>query len=211
LLVASPAAAQPDTVPPPTPTALAVSAPALEPTGMVFTVTWQSAADQPGNVPVPIYRWSAGFNDGSGPVQGAVSSPVLMLRMPYHASGATTGFVCILSEDGAGNLSPGVACTHLAIPARPTTTHTIEFREPTTRADGTALRTLISIRLYWRVDAGPESVVTHPASSGAGGELRQLRLTVPATSGTLSVTVTAVDGAGRESARSATATKVIGP
>jgi hypothetical protein len=178
---------------------------------MVFKVTWQSAPDQPRNVPVPIYRWSAGFNDGSGPVQGAVSSPVLMLRMPYHASGATTGFVCILSEDGAGNLSPGVACTNLAIPARPTTTHTIEFREPTTRADGTALRTLASIRLYWRVDAGPESVVTHPASSGTGGELRQLRLTVPATSGTLSVTVTAVDGAGRESARSAPATKVIGP
>jgi hypothetical protein len=104
-----------------------------------------------------------------------------------------------------------VACTSLAIAARPTTTHTIEFREPTTRADGTALKTLASIRLYWRVDAEPESVVTYPASSGTGGVLRQLRLTVPATSGTLSVTVTAIDVAGLESVRSAPATKVIGP
>jgi hypothetical protein len=212
LLVAGPAAAQPDAIPPPTPTALTVSAPRLQPSGMVFTVTWETAPDQPGNVPVPMYRWSAGFNDGSGPLQGSVASPVLMLSMPYHASGtATTGFVCVLAEDAAGNLSPGVTCTNLAIPAKPSFTVRVEIREPTTKADGTPLKALKLIRVYWRVDGGPESVVNYPVSSPTGGELRQLLLTVPATSGTLSVTITAVDVAGNESKRSAPATKVIEP
>ena len=214
LLVAAAAAAQPDTVPPPTPPALTVSAPTLQATGVVFKVTWEGVLDPPGNQPVPIYRWSAGFTDGSGPIQGAVAAPVLMLSMPYHASGATTGFVCVLAEDAAGNVSVGVTCATLAIPAAappPTSTHTIEFREPTTRADGKPLQGLTSIRVYWRVDTGPESVVTYPASSSTGGAARQLRLTVPATRGTLSVTITAVDAAGHESARSAPATKIITP
>ena len=212
LLLAGPAAAQPDTVPPPTPTALTVSAPRLQPSAMVFTVTWETAPDQPGNVPVPLYRWSAGFNDGSEPRQGSVASPPLMLSLPYHASGnATTGFVCVLSEDAAGNLSPGVTCTNLAIPAKPATTVKVEIREPTTKADGTPLKALALIRVYWRVDEGPETVVNYPVSSPTGGELRHLLLTVPATRGTLSVTVTAVDVAGNESQRSAPATKVIEP
>jgi hypothetical protein len=211
LLVAGQASAQPDTVPPPTPTALTVSAPRLQTSGMVFTVTWETALDQPGNVPVPLYRWSAGFNDGSGPVQGSVVSPVLMLSMPYHASGATTGFVCVLSEDAAGNLSPGVTCANLAIPAKPSLTLKVEIREPTTKADGTPLKALARIRVYWRIDDGPETVVNYPVSSPTGGELRQLLLTVPATPGTLSVTITAVDVAGNESQRSAPATKVIAP
>jgi len=212
LLVRAQARAQPDTTPPPTPTALTVSAPRLQAAGMVFTVTWEAAPDQPGNVPIPLYRWSAGFNDGSGPLQGSVAGPTLMLTMPYHASGtATAGFVCVLSEDAAGNLSPGVACTNLAIPAKPSLTLKVEIREPTTKADGTPLEALARIRVYWRIDDGPESVVNYPVSSPKGGELRQLLLTVPATSGTLSVTITAVDTAGNESNRSAPATKVIQP
>jgi hypothetical protein len=212
LLVAGQACAQADTIPPPTPTALMVSAPKLQAAGMVFTVTWKSEPDQPGNVPVPLYRWSAGFNDGSGPLQGSVAAPVLMLTMPYHTSGAaTTGFVCVLSEDAAGNLSPGVTCTNLAIPAKPSLTLKVEIREPTTKADGTPLKALARIRVYWRIDDGPESVVNYPVSSPTGGELRQLLLTVPATPGTLSVTITAVDTAGNESSRSAPATKVIAP
>jgi hypothetical protein len=212
LLVAGPAWAQPDTIPPPTPKGLTVSAPRLQASGMVFTVTWESGPDQPGNAPVPLYRWSAGFNDGSAPVQGSVASPVLVLTMPYHASGtATSGFVCVLSEDAAGNVSPGVTCTNLAIPAKPSLTLKVEIREPTTKADGTPLKALARIRVYWRIDDGPESVVNYPVSSPKGGELRQLLLTVPATSGTLSVTITAVDTAGNESNRSAPATKVIQP
>jgi hypothetical protein len=211
LLVAAPAGAQRDTTPPPSPTALTVDAPVLRPTDAVFRVTWDPALDPPGNVPVPVYRWSAGFNDGTGPLQGAVAGSVLMLSMPYHTSGATSGFVCVLAQDAAGNVSPGVTCAKFAIPARPSTAHTIEYREPTTNADGTPLKDLASIRVYWRVDDGPETVVTHPASSPEGGALRQLRLTVPAMSGTLSVTVTAVDTAGRESGRSDPVTKVITP
>ena len=60
------------------------------------------------------------------------------------------------------------------------------------------------------MDDGPETLVTLPASSIKGGLPRRFRLTVPATSGTLSVSVTAVDTSGNESARSAPATKTIG-
>jgi hypothetical protein len=72
------------------------------------------------------------------------------------------------------------------------------------------LQALASIRLYWRVDDGPESVVTLPASSTKGGLARRFVLTVPATSGTLSVSVTAIDTSGNESVRSTSATKTIG-
>jgi hypothetical protein len=101
----------------------------------------------------------------------------------------------------------------LGCPAKPepaTTAHTIDYREPTTRADGTPLQGLAKIRLYWRVDDGPETMVTLPASSIKGGLERRFRLTIPATRGTLSVTLTAVDLSGNESARTAAATKVIG-
>jgi hypothetical protein len=211
LLTAAPAAAQRDTTPPPRPGPLTVGVPTLEPTGVLFRVTWEAALDPPDNVPVPLYRWTAGFNDRSNPLQGAVAGTVLMLRMPYHASGATSGFVCVLAQDAAGNLGTGVTCGTLAIPARPSTTHTIDYEEPTARVDGTPLQGLASIRLYWRVDDGPETVVTLPASSIKGGLMRRFRLTVPATRGTLSVTLTAVDVYGHESARSATATKTIVP
>jgi hypothetical protein len=214
LLVVAPAAAQRDTTPPPPAAALTVGAAELQPTGALFKVTWEAVLDPPANLPVPVYRWTAGFNDGSGALQGAVAGTVLMVRMPYHASGATSGFVCILAEDAAGNVSPAVTCATLAMPAKPapaTTTHTIDYQEPTTNADRTSLQDLVSIRLYWRVDDGPESVVTLPASSIKGGSVRRFSLTVPATRGTLSVTVTAVDVAGNESARSAPATKTIVP
>jgi hypothetical protein len=213
LLLAAPAAAQRDTTPPPSPGALKVSAPALEATGVLFRLTWEAVLDPPANLPVPIYQWTAGFNDGSGPMQGAVAATALELRMPYSGSGQTTGFVCVLAEDAAGNVSPGVTCATLAIPAKPapkTTTHTIDYQEPTTKADGTPLQALASIRLYWRVDDGPESVVTLPASSTKGGLARRFVLTVPATSGTLSVSVTAIDTSGNESVRSTSATKTIG-
>ncbi len=214
LLVAAPATAQRDTTPPPPPGPLTVGVTALEPTGALFKLTWEAVLDPPANSPVPIYRWTAGFNDGSGPLRGAVAGTVLMLRMPYHARGETSGFVCVLAEDAAGNLSPGETCATIAMPGKPapaTTTHTIEYQEPTTKADGTPLQGLASIRLYWRVDDGPETTVTLPASSIKGGLVRQLRLTVPAIRGTLSVTFTAVDVSGKESARSAPATKGIGP
>ena len=92
-----------------------------------------------------------------------------------------------------------------------TTTHTVDYQEPTTKADGTPLQGLKSIRLYWRVDDGPETLVTLLASSIKGGLVRRLVLTVPATSGILSVTLTAIDVAGNESARTAPVTKTIAP
>lgn len=212
LLMAAPAAAQRDTTPPPSPAALKVGSPSLEAAEALFSVTWESVLDLPANVPVSIYRWTAGFSDGSGPRQGAVDGTTLLLRMPYRESGQTTGFVCVLAEDAAGNVSAGVTCATLVIPAKPaprTTTHTVDYQEPTTKADGTPLQGLKSIRLYWRIDDGPETAVTLPASSIKGGLQRRFLLTVPAESGTLSVSVTAVDASGNESARSAPVTKTI--
>jgi hypothetical protein len=209
LLLATQAAAQVDTTPPPPVGPLTVGAPALQPTGALFKVTWEVVLDPPENLPVPVYQWTAGFSDGSGPIQGAVAGTTLMIPMPYHASGATSGFVCVYAQDAAGNVSPGVTCATLAVPARPSTTHTVDYHEPTTNADGTALQNLASIRLYWRVDDGPETMVSYPASSPTGGQERRFRLTVPATSGTLSVTLTAVDLRGNESARTAPVTKTI--
>lgn len=211
LLVASPAAAQPDGTPPPRPGALTVEPPALEQAGAVFKVTWEAVLDPPANLPVPVYRWSAGFVDGTAATQGAVAGTVLMVRMPYHDRGAAPGFVCVLAEDAAANVSVGVTCASLAVPARPATTHIIDYQEPTTSADGTPLEDLRSIRLYWKVDDGPETMVTLPASSTKGGILRRFELTVPALSGTLSVSVSAVDVSGNESPRSAPVTKVFGP
>jgi hypothetical protein len=118
----------------------------------------------------------------------------------------------VVAENGASNVSAGGPGPTFAIPGKPapaTTTHTVDYLEPTKKADGTPLQGLARIRLYWRVDDGPETVVDLPASSIKGGLDRRFILTVPATSGTLSVTVTAVDMAGRESARSTPATKTI--
>ena len=211
LLMAATAGAQPDTMPPPPPGTLNVSVPTLQPTGALFKVTWEAVLDPPANSPVPVYRWTAGFNDGSEAVSGAVAGTVLMLRLPYHPAGARPGFVCVLAVDAAGNVSVGVACATLAVPAKPSTTHTVEYREPTTKADGKPLQGLASIRLYWRVDGGPETAVSLPVSSPKGGVLREYKLTVPATSGTLSVTLSAVDASGNESARTAPITKTIVP
>ena len=93
----------------------------------------------------------------------------------------------------------------------PTTTITIAYREPTTKSDGTPLQALKSIRLYWQVDGGSETVVTLPASSSKGGLDRRLTFKVPATSGVLSVTLTAIDLLGNESARTVPVTKTIAP
>lgn len=214
LFLAAAATAQPDTAPPPAPGPLTVGPPALQPEGALFEVTWETVLDPPSNAPAPVYRWTAGFNDGSGPLQGAVAGTALTVRMPYHQSGATSGFVCVLAEDRAGNTSPGVTCATLAVPAKPvppTTTHVIDYPEPTTNADGTPLGDLASIRLYWWVDDGPETVVTLPVSSSKGGLVRRFELTIQATRGTLSVAVSAVDASGNESARSGVVTKTIVP
>ena len=93
----------------------------------------------------------------------------------------------------------------------PTTTITIDYREPTTKSDGTPLQALKSIRLYWQVDGGPETVVTLPASSSKGGLDRRLTFKVSASTGLLSVTLTAIDILGNESARTAPLTKTIAP
>jgi hypothetical protein len=213
LFAAGPATAQFDTQPPPPLRSLTVGAPTAEAAGALFKVTWETVLDPPGSVPVSIYRWTAGFSDGTQPRQGAVADTTLMLRMPYHASGAAPGFVCVLAEDPAGNVSPRPTCAALTVPATPTTTHKVDYSEPTTNAAGQPLGGggLASIRLYWRVDDGPETVVTLPVSSPKGGLRRRFLLTIPATSGTLSVTLTAVNMGGKESARTAPMTKIITP
>jgi len=80
--------------------------------GVTFAITWGSASG------ATSYRYVAAFNDGSGLQQGAVASPSLQLRMPYHWSGAAFGgFVCIRSVNAAGQ-SADQACSALTVPAR---------------------------------------------------------------------------------------------
>jgi hypothetical protein len=80
--------------------------------GVTFAIAWSSASG------ATSYRYVAAFNDGSGLQQGAVTSPSLQLRMPYHWSGAAfNGFVCIRSVNAAGQ-SADQACNALSVPAR---------------------------------------------------------------------------------------------
>jgi hypothetical protein len=106
---------------------------------------------------------------------------------------------------------PASAQPSVTVPAPAIVTHTIDYTEPTTKADGTPLQGLVSIRLYWRVDDGPETMVTLPASSIKGGLERRFHLPLPPTGDILTVTVTAVDSTGNESVRTSPARKVIGP
>jgi Fibronectin type III domain len=58
------------------------------------------------------YRYAAHMNDGSGSWQGAVTSPWMILRLPYNSGG---GVVCVVSVSAAGQTSASQACG--AIPA----------------------------------------------------------------------------------------------
>ena len=85
--------------------------------------------------------------------------------MPYHASGAaTTGWTCVLTS-----CAPVPVPTKPAAPPPGTTTHTLEYREPGTNVDGTPLIDLAEVRAYWRVDAGPETLMVYPATALTGG------------------------------------------
>jgi hypothetical protein len=127
--------------------------------------------------------------------------------MPYHASGAAApGWICV-----------STSCAGFTVPARPTTppattTHLFGYREPTTNADATLspLTDLAKMRVYYRCGSGAEAMAEFPASSPTGGADRDQSLTVPCTSGTITMQATAVDVGGLESARSGVATKVIG-
>lgn len=181
------------------PPSVSVSAPVLSADGAIVTVTW------PGATPS---SWASAYSD-SAFFQSGTGAPPVALTLPYRAT-ASTAWVCVATT-----------CTTFTVPGKPAvlpepTTHVVSFTEPTTRdCEGragpcAALDDLVEIRIYWRVDGGPESMVTVPASGPAGGAAREQTLTIPYTSGTLTVTIAARDRSGRESRRSAPASKVIG-
>jgi hypothetical protein len=103
---------QAPSAPPATPGNPSVSLTTADAGGVTFAIAWGSVSG------ATSYRYVAAFNDGSGLQQGAVTSPSLQLRMPYHWSGAAfTGFVCIRSANAAGQ-SADQSCNALNVPAR---------------------------------------------------------------------------------------------
>jgi hypothetical protein len=183
------------------PPTVTVSAPIMAADGVIVTVTW------PGATP---FSWASAYSDSAFFQHGTGTSP-LALTLPYR-SAATTAWICVATT-----------CQTFAVPARPAvvpepTTHVIGYTEPTTRDCGerpppcvaTPLKDLVEMRIYWRVDGGPETMVSVPASGPTGGATREYTLTIPYTSGTLSVTITARTRDGQESRRTAPVTKVIG-
>ena len=86
---------------------------AADASAVTFTVTWAPGTG------ATSYRYSAGFNDGSGAQQGTVTTTSMQLRVPYHTSGtASSGFVCVQSVNSAGP-SAGQSCASLLVPAPP--------------------------------------------------------------------------------------------
>jgi hypothetical protein len=61
------------------------------------------------------YAYTVAFNDGSSSQQGTVTTPSLQLRMPYRASGAGSGYICVKSVNTAGQ--SGLACNTVSVPA----------------------------------------------------------------------------------------------
>jgi hypothetical protein len=84
--------------------------------GVTFAITWGAVSG------AASYPYVAAFTDGSGAQQGAVATPSLQLRMPYHVSGAAFGgFVCVRAANAAGQQSTDQSCSVLSVPARPVT------------------------------------------------------------------------------------------
>ena len=99
-----------------TPGSPAVTQLAADASGVTFAFAWTAVTG------ATSYRYAAAFNDGSAAQQGTVTGLSFQLKWPYHASGAaSTGFVCILSVNAAGQTSADAACAGLTVPARPTT------------------------------------------------------------------------------------------
>jgi hypothetical protein len=185
----------------PAPAKVSVSAPIVGADGAIFTITWSGAT--------PL-SWASAYSD-SAFFQNGTSAPPLALTLPYR-SAPSTAWICIVTT-----------CQTFAVPARPAvmpepTTHVVSYTEPTTRDCGErpppcaagALNDLAEMRIYWRVDDGPETMVAVPASGPTGGAAREYTLTIPYASGTLSVTITARTRDGQESRRTAPVTKAIG-
>lgn len=211
VLLASTAWAQ-DTQPPPTPTNVVVGAGTPGLNVVTFPMTWDRMLDPPGNQPVPLYTWVAGYSDGQT-ATGTAPTNSMTLSMPYHLDGAAaSGFVCIGSKDAAGNVSPQNQCFPVPVPAKPTappvsTLVTLEYNEPSTNACVPALpcpplTDLRTTRAYYTLGTGAEQSQDFMVSSGTGGQHMTASFSVPVNTGTIVVALTALNSKGLESARS---------
>lgn len=100
--------------PPVQPAGLTVSAPQAGATDVRYTVTWTALTGL-------TYRWSAGFNDGTGAQAGSAAAPPVTVTLPYHTSGqAAGGFVCVRAVKNG--IEGPQACAPLAVPAAPAPT-----------------------------------------------------------------------------------------
>ena len=99
--------------PPATPTSPSVTQVGVDAGGVTLAIAWGAVST------ATSYSYVTAFGDGSAAQRGAVTSPSVQLRMPYHVSGAASGgFVCIRSVNAAGQPSTDQACNGLQVPAR---------------------------------------------------------------------------------------------
>jgi hypothetical protein len=96
-------------------------------------------------------------------------------------------------------------------PPPPSSIVIVEYVEPTTNADGTPLTDLAGTTVFYRLDAGADTLgAMVPATAPTGGQRRAVTVTVPAVTGTVTAWAVATDTADNVSARSNLASKVLG-
>jgi hypothetical protein len=102
------------TTPPGAPGSVTVSQLSADATGVTFAVSWGAGSG------ATSYRYTAAFSNGSAMQQGTVTGTSMQLRMPYYSTGAaSTGFVCVVSVNAAGQTSTSQSCNALKSPKRP--------------------------------------------------------------------------------------------
>ena len=168
-----------------------------------YSVAWAASAG------ATSYAWRTGFNDGSGGQTGATNVTSIMLSMPYHSSGlAATAFFC--ANAVAAGLASTNSCNGYTVPAKPvappppppgdTTPPTISIGSSIVTGGsvslaGQAVDNVAVAQVTWRNSRGGSGTATGTTSWSA---------TIPVRGGWNTITVTAIDTAGRTASRSIT-------
>lgn len=208
-----------DAIPPPNPSAAAISAPTAGPTSVSYTATWSAVTDQPCNCPVPTYLWDVNNGDWTGFLNpgGTVSTLTVNFTVPYDASGLSVlAHFGLSARDATGNQNTaGHTWTDFTIPAAPAGQLTANWIAPTQNTDNSALTVgsgsadLASYRIYYGAGGG------NPCPSGsfvaASGSVLTATITGLASGTSYTASIVAVNTSGTASACSPTATGVAHP
>ena len=168
-----------------------------------YSVAWAASAG------ATSYAWRTGFNDGSGGQTGTTNVTSIMRSMPYHSSGlAATAFFC--ANAVAAGLASTNSCNGYTVPAKPvappppppgdTTPPTISIGSSIVTGGsvslaGQAVDNVAVAQVTWRNSRGGSGTATGTTSWSA---------TIPVRSGWNTITVTAIDTAGRTASQSIT-------